>query len=67
MPLYRPQIRFTTQLGPIADASGNLLAPLSAYASIFPAVQNLMLAARAHGRHVAECTERWLAGAKGVS
>lgn len=39
----------TTQLGPIADASGNLLAPLSAYASIFPAVQNLMLAARAHG------------------
>lgn len=39
----------TAQLGPIADPSGNLLAPLSAYASIFPAVQNLMLAARAHG------------------
>jgi nitroreductase len=38
----------TTQLGSIADAAGNLLAPLSAYASIFPAVQNLMLAARRH-------------------
>jgi NAD(P)H dehydrogenase (quinone) len=24
-----------------------------------------LVAARAHGRHVAECTERWLAGAKG--
>jgi nitroreductase len=39
----------TAQLGPIADASGNILAPLSAYASIFPAIQNLMLAARRHG------------------
>jgi nitroreductase len=39
----------SAQLGPIADAAGNLLAPLSAYASIFPAVQNLMLAARGHG------------------
>ncbi len=39
----------TTQLGPMADASGNILAPQSAYASIFPAVQNLMLAARGLG------------------
>jgi nitroreductase len=39
----------TAQLGPIADSAGNILAPLSAYASIFPAVQNLMLAARSHG------------------
>ncbi|MFI5366451.1 MAG: nitroreductase family protein, partial [Candidatus Binatia bacterium] len=39
----------TQQLGPMADASGNILAPQSAYASIFPAVQNLMLAARGLG------------------
>jgi nitroreductase/uncharacterized protein YndB with AHSA1/START domain len=39
----------TTQLGPMADASGTILAPQSAYASIFPAVQNLMLAARGLG------------------
>ena len=39
----------TGQLGPMADANGNLRAPQSAYASIFPAVQNLMLAARGLG------------------
>ena len=39
----------TKQLGPMADGAGNILAPQSAYASIFPAVQNLMLAARALG------------------
>jgi nitroreductase len=39
----------TRLLGPMADASGHILAPQSAYASIFPAVQNLMLAARAVG------------------
>jgi nitroreductase len=38
-----------TALGPMADASGTILAPASAYASIFPAVQNLMLAARGLG------------------
>ncbi len=39
----------TSQLGPMVDASGHLRAPQSAYASIFPAVQNLMLAARGLG------------------
>jgi nitroreductase len=39
----------TTQLGPLADPSGAIRAPQSAYASIFPAVQNLMLAARGLG------------------
>jgi nitroreductase len=39
----------TTQLGPMADGRGTILAPQSAYASIFPAVQNLMLAARGLG------------------
>lgn len=39
----------TAQLGPLADASGHIRAPQSAYASIFPAVQNLMLAARGLG------------------
>ncbi len=39
----------TAQLGPMADAAGHILAPLSAYASILPAVQNLMLAARGLG------------------
>jgi nitroreductase len=39
----------TRQLGPMADASGQILAPQPAYASIFPAVQNLMLAARGLG------------------
>ena len=39
----------TTQLGPMADGAGTVLAPQSAYASIFPAVQNLMLAARGLG------------------
>jgi nitroreductase len=39
----------TQQLGPMADTSGHILAPQSAYASIFPAVQNLMLAARGLG------------------
>lgn len=39
----------TRQLGPLADSSGRILAPQSAYASIFPAVQNLMLAARGLG------------------
>ncbi len=39
----------TSQLGPMADASGCIVAPQSAYASIFPAVQNLMLAARGFG------------------
>jgi len=38
-----------TQLGVMADASGHIRAPQSAYASIFPAVQNLMLAARGLG------------------
>jgi len=38
----------TTQLGPMAQ-HGNIIAPQSAYASIFPAVQNLMLAARSYG------------------
>lgn len=39
----------TAQLGPMADASGHIRAPQSAYASIYPAVQNLMLAARGLG------------------
>jgi nitroreductase len=39
----------TAQLGPMADGRGTILAPQSAYASIFPAVQNLMLAARSFG------------------
>jgi len=39
----------TTQLGPMADGAGTILAPQSAYASIFPAVQNLILAARGLG------------------
>lgn len=39
----------TRRLGPMADGAGRILSPQSAYASIFPAVQNLMLAARALG------------------
>ena len=39
----------TRQLGPMADADGHIVAPQPAYASIFPAVQNLMLAARGLG------------------
>lgn len=39
----------TRQLGPMADDAGRILAPQSAYASIFPAVQNLMLAAHGLG------------------
>jgi nitroreductase len=39
----------TTQLGLMADDEGHIRSPQSAYASIFPAVQNLMLAARALG------------------
>jgi nitroreductase/uncharacterized protein YndB with AHSA1/START domain len=39
----------TARLGPMADGRGTILAPQSAYASIFPAVQNLMLAARGLG------------------
>lgn len=39
----------TTQLGPMADGAGTILSPQAAYASIFPAVQNLMLAARGLG------------------
>jgi nitroreductase len=39
----------TTRLGPLVDAGGHIRAPQSAYASIFPAVQNLMLAARGLG------------------
>jgi nitroreductase len=37
------------QLGPIAAGDGTLRSPVAAYASIFPAVQNLLLAARALG------------------
>lgn len=37
------------RLGPIAAGGGTLLSPVAAYASIFPAVQNLLLAARALG------------------
>jgi len=37
------------RLGPIGDGSGGLRAPGAAYASILPAVQNLLLAARALG------------------
>jgi nitroreductase len=37
------------RLGPIADGAGGLRAPGAAYASILPAVQNLLLAARAVG------------------
>jgi nitroreductase len=37
------------QLGPIAGPGGELRSPIAAYASIFPAVQNLLLAARALG------------------
>jgi nitroreductase len=36
-------------LGPIAAADGGLASPAAAYASIFPAVQNLLLAAHALG------------------
>jgi nitroreductase len=39
----------TAQLGPLADGAGHILGAQSAYASIFPAVQNLMLAARGFG------------------
>ncbi|HKA28515.1 MAG TPA: nitroreductase family protein [Candidatus Binatia bacterium] len=38
-----------TRLGPLAAPDGSLRAPAAAYASIFPAVQNLLLAARALG------------------
>jgi nitroreductase len=38
-----------TQLGPIAGPGGVLRSPIAAYGSIFPAVQNLLLAARALG------------------
>jgi nitroreductase len=37
------------RLGPLAAPDGSLRAPAAAYASIFPAVQNLLLAARALG------------------
>lgn len=37
------------QLGPIAGEGGTLLSPVAAYASILPAVQNLLLAAHALG------------------
>jgi nitroreductase len=37
------------RLGPIAGPDGELRSPVSAYASIFPAVQNLLLAAHALG------------------
>jgi nitroreductase len=37
------------RLGPIADGAGGLRSPGAAYASILPAVQNLLLAARAVG------------------
>jgi nitroreductase len=37
------------RLGPLADGHGGLRSPAAAYASIFPAVQNLLLAARALG------------------
>jgi nitroreductase len=37
------------QLGPLAAPDGTLRSPLAAYASILPAVQNLLLAARALG------------------
>ena len=37
------------RLGPIAAPDGGLVSPVTAYASIFPAVQNLLLAARALG------------------
>ena len=37
------------QLGPIAGEGGTLLSPVAAYASIFPAVRNLLLAAHALG------------------
>jgi len=36
-------------LGPIAGPDGTLTSPVAAYASIFPAVQNLLLAAHALG------------------
>jgi nitroreductase/uncharacterized protein YndB with AHSA1/START domain len=39
----------TTRLGRSGDGRGGVLAPQPAYASIFPAVQNLMLAARGLG------------------
>jgi nitroreductase len=37
------------RLGPLVAPDGTLRSPLAAYASIFPAVQNLLLAARALG------------------
>lgn len=37
------------QLGPVAGPDGTLASPVAAYASIFPAVQNLLLAAHALG------------------
>lgn len=39
----------TRELGPLADEAGRIRSPLAAYASILPAVQNLMLAARGLG------------------
>jgi len=39
----------TGQLGPLVDDRGRIRSPLAAYASILPAVQNLMLAARGLG------------------
>jgi nitroreductase len=38
-----------SRLGPLAGPDGTLRSPAAAYASIFPAVQNLLLAARALG------------------
>lgn len=39
----------TRELGPLVDERGRIRSPLAAYASILPAVQNLMLAARGLG------------------
>lgn len=39
----------TSLLGPLVDEAGRIRSPLAAYASILPAVQNLMLAARGLG------------------
>src|SRR5437773_3210723 len=49
LPVCRGSSLDHRQLGPIAGPDGTLLSPVAAYTSIFPAVQNLLLAARALG------------------
>jgi nitroreductase len=49
VPVFMLACLDTRLLGPLVDESGQIRSPLAAYASILPAVQNLMLAARGLG------------------